>query len=117
MKIHSGPNSKVVGTIAHSFVGIIKEEFWLAVVSWQEVKPNQLEQLEHIDLPLEKAMEELMDGDILVFQREEPDLHHYDLPTAKEYFRSVIRMRGVCLNRDQGNVKMFHLWGSLVVNF
>ena len=52
------------------------------------MKPNQLEQLEHIELPLEKAMEELMDGDILVFQREEPDHHdHYELPTAKEYFR------------------------------
>ena len=42
-------------------------------------------------------MEELMDGDILVFQREEPDLHHYDLPTAKEYFRSVVRMLKVCI--------------------
>ncbi len=53
------------------------------------MKPNQLEVLEHVDLPLEKAMEELMDGDILVFQRDEPDLHHYDLPTAKEYFKCV----------------------------
>ncbi len=43
--------------------------------------------LEHQELPLEKAMEELMDGDILVFQRDEPDLHHYELPTAKDYFR------------------------------
>ena len=57
------------------------------ILHLQEVKPNQLEQLEHIELPLEKAMEELMDGDILVFQRDEPDLPHYDLPTAKEYFR------------------------------
>ena len=107
MKIHSRPNNKVVGTIAHIFVEMIEEEFWLAVVFWQEVKPNQLEQLEHIDLPLEKAMEELMDGDILVFQREEADLHHYDLPTAKDYFRSVIRMRVVCVNRDRGSVKCF----------
>ena len=35
------------------------------ILHLQEVKPNQLEQLEHIELPLEKAMEELMDGDIL----------------------------------------------------
>ena len=52
------------------------------------MKPNQVEQLTGFELPLEKALDELMDGDILVFQKDEPDDgHHYELPTAKEYFR------------------------------
>ena len=54
------------------------------------MKPNLLEMLHNIHLPMEKLLEELMDGDIIVFQREdEPDLDHYELPTAKEYFRWV----------------------------
>lgn len=46
-----------------------------------------LEVLPSTDLPMEKMLEELMDGDIIVFQRDEPDVDHYELPTAKEYFR------------------------------
>lgn len=38
---------------------------------------------------MEKLLDELMDGDIIVFQREEEDLAHYPLPTPKEYFRWV----------------------------
>ena len=53
----------------------------------QEVKPNFLEELPSHDLPMEKMLEELMDGDIIVFQKYEPDANHYDLPTAKDYFR------------------------------
>lgn len=39
-----------------------------------------------VDQYFEK-MEELMDGDIFVFQRDEPDLENYELATAKDYFR------------------------------
>ena len=38
------------------------------------------------DDPLER-MDELMDGDIIVFQKDDPDLENVDLPTAKDYFR------------------------------
>ena len=55
----------------------------------QEVKPNLIERLEDLSLPMEKLLEELMDGDIIVFQRDEDDLHQYSTPTPKEYFRSV----------------------------
>lgn len=46
-----------------------------------------LERLETFDLPLEKALDELMDGDIIVFQKDELDCETYELPTAKDYFR------------------------------
>ena len=48
-----------------------------------------MEPVEDLDQPLEKAMDELMDGDILVFQQGPVD-PQYSLPTAKDYFRSVI---------------------------
>ena len=51
----------------------------------QEVKPNLVEEISPLTESLEKILDELMDGDILVFQRNEPDL--YDQATAKTYFR------------------------------
>lgn len=51
------------------------------------MKPNQTEKIVAFDQPLEKVLEELMDGDIIVFQKDEGDLSQYDLPTAYEYFR------------------------------
>lgn len=55
----------------------------------QEVKPNMLERLENYELPIEKMLDELMDGDILVFQRDETELSQYELPTAKDYYKYV----------------------------
>ena len=46
-----------------------------------------VEQVEDYDQPLEKGLEELMDGDILIFQKDDPDLDAYELATAKDYFR------------------------------
>ena len=54
------------------------------------MKPNLLEVLPRQDLPMEKMLEELMDGDIIVFQKDEPTTaDKYELPTAKDYFRLV----------------------------
>lgn len=55
----------------------------------QEVKPNLIERLEDLSLPVEKLLDELMDGDIIVFQREDDGYANFELPTAKDYFRSV----------------------------
>ena len=46
-----------------------------------------LERIEDYDAPVEKVLEELMDGDIIVFQRDDPEHSQYDLPTAKDYFK------------------------------
>ncbi|KAL7638741.1 UNVERIFIED_CONTAM: hypothetical protein RMT77_010274 [Armadillidium vulgare] len=55
---------------------------------WEEIRPNLIERLPDLDKPLEKVLEELMDGDIIVFQRadliEDPSL---ELPTCREYFK------------------------------
>jgi ubiquitin carboxyl-terminal hydrolase 7 len=45
------------------------------------------ERFEDLSLPIEKLLDELMDGDIIVFQREDDGYASYDFPTAKEYFR------------------------------
>lgn len=56
---------------------------------YEEVKPNMIERLEDLSLPMEKLLEELMDGDIIVFQREEEDFAQFALPTPKDYFKDL----------------------------
>lgn len=41
-----------------------------ALSIYEEIKPNMLEKVDDLDKPLEHVLEELMDGDILVFQKE-----------------------------------------------
>ena len=56
---------------------------------WEEIKPNMLERIEDANQPLEHILEELMDGDIIVFQRDPHKDEEYDLPTARDYFRDL----------------------------
>lgn len=56
---------------------------------YEEVKPNFTEKMENYELPLEKIFDELMDGDIVVFQKDDINLDSYELPTAKDYFRDL----------------------------
>lgn len=56
---------------------------------FEEIKPNMLERIEDLDRPLEHVLEELMDGDIIVFQKELNGDEDYRLPTSKEYFRDL----------------------------
>uniref|UniRef100_T1J1R9 Ubiquitin carboxyl-terminal hydrolase 7 n=1 Tax=Strigamia maritima TaxID=126957 RepID=T1J1R9_STRMM len=56
---------------------------------FEEIKPNMVERIEYLEMPLEKVLEELMDGDIIVFQKEEPELDSFELPTCKDYFRDL----------------------------
>ena len=57
---------------------------------FEEIKPNMVEKIENLSEPLEKVLEELMDGDIIVFQKEEKDNDMYELPTCRDYFRFLI---------------------------
>ena len=50
------------------------------------MKPSLIEPITDCELTTEKVLDELMDGDIIVFQRDEPDLDQFELPTAKDYF-------------------------------
>ena len=46
-----------------------------------------VEKIETLSEPLEKVLEELMDGDIIVFQKAEKESDTYELPTCRDYFR------------------------------
>lgn len=43
--------------------------FILVPALFQEVKPNLTERIQDYDVSLDKALDELMDGDIIVFQK------------------------------------------------
>jgi len=60
-----------------------------SLILWEEIKPNMLERIEDTSQPLEHILEELMDGDIIVFQEDPGQEHSYDLPTARDYFRDL----------------------------
>ena len=53
----------------------------------QEIKPSSVERIDDYEVPLDKVLEELMDGDIIVFQKDDPDLDNYELASCKEYFK------------------------------
>ncbi|PBC26408.1 Ubiquitin carboxyl-terminal hydrolase [Apis cerana cerana] len=55
---------------------------------YEEIKPNLVEKIDNLTEPLEKVLEELMDGDIIVFQKE-GDNQMYELPTCREYFKDL----------------------------
>ncbi|XP_065302370.2 ubiquitin carboxyl-terminal hydrolase 7 isoform X9 [Dermacentor albipictus] len=59
------------------------------LVLYEEVKPNIVDRIEDLELPLEKVLEELMDGDIIVFQKLDHHMDEYELPTVKDYFRDL----------------------------
>ena len=42
---------------------------WPSLTAFQEVKPNLTERIQDYDVSLDKALDELMDGDIIVFQK------------------------------------------------
>ncbi|KAL3876817.1 hypothetical protein ACJMK2_034611, partial [Sinanodonta woodiana] len=87
---------------------------------FEEVKPSLLELLQNQDLPLEKLLDELMDGDIIIFQRHDTDdlLDQYELPTAKEYFRDLYyRVEVVFCDKNVPNDTGFTLELSLRMNY
>ncbi|RXM32454.1 Ubiquitin carboxyl-terminal hydrolase 7, partial [Acipenser ruthenus] len=60
-----------------------------SLVLYEEVKPNLTERIQDYDVSLDKALDELMDGDIIVFQKDDPENDSSELPTAKDYFRDL----------------------------
>ncbi|CAH1982094.1 unnamed protein product [Acanthoscelides obtectus] len=55
---------------------------------YEEIRPNMIEKITIFNDPLEKVLEELMDGDIIVFEKEERE-ELSDLPTCVEYFKDL----------------------------
>ena len=63
-----------------------------SLLLYEEIKPNMLERIEDMDKPLEHVLEELMDGDIVVYQVDIADDAMdcpYRLPFCKDYFRDL----------------------------
>uniref|UniRef100_A0A8C7JUQ7 Ubiquitin carboxyl-terminal hydrolase 7 n=1 Tax=Oncorhynchus kisutch TaxID=8019 RepID=A0A8C7JUQ7_ONCKI len=60
-----------------------------SLILYEEVKPNLTERIQDYDVSLDKALDELMDGDIIVFQKDDPENDSSELPTAKDYFRDL----------------------------
>ncbi|XP_015785155.1 ubiquitin carboxyl-terminal hydrolase 7 [Tetranychus urticae] len=77
---------------------------------YEEVKPNMVEPIEDLDQPLNKVLDELMDGDIIVFQRSDLKLGpECELPTVADYFKDLFNRVEVIfcdkqLQNDQGIV-------------
>lgn len=55
-----------------------------------QVKPGMIDTIEHIDKPLETILEELMDGDIICYQKYDPDTMGSQLGTVKKYFYDLL---------------------------
>lgn len=56
---------------------------------YEEVKPNMVEMIKDLDQPLNRVLDELMDGDIIVFQKSEISPPDAELPTVKDYFNDL----------------------------
>ncbi|XP_077294716.1 ubiquitin-specific protease 7 isoform X2 [Arctopsyche grandis] len=55
---------------------------------YEEIKPDFVEKITNYNDPLEKVLDELMDGDIIVFEKEEKD-EDLELPTCLDYFKYI----------------------------
>ncbi|KAK7111658.1 ubiquitin carboxyl-terminal hydrolase 7-like isoform X1 [Littorina saxatilis] len=85
---------------------------------FEEVKPNLIERLEDLSLPIEKLLDELMDGDIIVFQREDDGHATFEFPTAKDYFRDLFYQVEVTFcDKQVVNDQGFPLELSLRMNY
>ena len=106
------PEKEKVNYMGHMYVGIttklsdivpdlVKQANLPAgttLAIYEEIKPNMLEKVKDLDNPLEHVREELMDGDIFVFEKEKTDAN-YRLPTCREFFRDLF----LCGPQDFGN--------------
>jgi ubiquitin carboxyl-terminal hydrolase 7 len=59
------------------------------LIFFEEIKPNTVERIEDLELPLEDAVEEVMDGNIFVFQKKLSGNEGYRLPTCSSYFQNL----------------------------
>ncbi|KPJ08208.1 Ubiquitin carboxyl-terminal hydrolase 7, partial [Papilio machaon] len=59
------------------------------LVLYEEIKPDFVEKLNNYNDPLEKVLDELMDGDIIVFERADHRHDELELPTCQDYFKYI----------------------------
>ncbi|CAG9786247.1 unnamed protein product [Diatraea saccharalis] len=59
------------------------------LVLYEEIKPDFVEKINNYNDPLEKVLDELMDGDIIVFERADHRHEDLELPTCQDYFKYI----------------------------
>lgn len=85
---------------------------------YEEIKPNMVERIDNLIDPLEKVLEELLDGDIIVFQKDERDLDIYELPTCRDYFKYVANRVDRCwMKKKRKGVAKGCFWGQVFGSF
>ena len=52
----------------------------------KKVKPGMIDTIEHMDKPLETILEELMDGDIICYQKYDHEVMTSQLGSVKKFF-------------------------------
>ncbi|XP_071963374.1 ubiquitin carboxyl-terminal hydrolase 7-like [Antedon mediterranea] len=126
------PKTKTISYCGHIAVSITQKIYELIpllcerggfpegtpLIIYEEVKPNLTEKIQDVRLQLDKALDELMDGDILVFQRDDPENDQYELATAKDYFRDLYyRIEVLLCDKTNLNDPGFTLTLSVKMNY
>lgn len=77
-----------------------------------------VERISDLDSPINRVLDELMDGDIIVFQRADINLENCELPNVKEYFKDLYyRVDVTFCDKTQPNDPGFTLELSLKMNY
>ncbi|XP_022916946.1 ubiquitin carboxyl-terminal hydrolase 7 isoform X1 [Onthophagus taurus] len=76
------------------------------LVLYEEIRPNMVDRINDLNSSLERVLDELMDGDIIVFEKEDRE-ELSDLPTCVEFFKDLFHRVEVtfvdkCIPNDQG---------------
>ena len=87
------------------------------LILFEEVKLNMVDQITELDQPLNKVLDELMDGDIVVFQRADL-VADSELPTVKDYFKDLVqRVEVTFCDKSAQNDPGFTMELSLKMNY
>ncbi|XP_071943823.1 ubiquitin carboxyl-terminal hydrolase 7-like [Antedon mediterranea] len=123
------PKTKTISYCGHIAVSITQKIYELIpllcergdfpegtpLIIYEEVKPNLTEKIQDVRLQLDKAVDELMDGDN---QSEDPENDQYELATAKDYFRDLYyRIEVLLCDKTNLNDPGFTLTLSVKMNY
>ena len=60
------------------------------LILFEEIRPSLVERIDDLQGPIESVLEELMDGDIIVYQKKDADDMQMELGIARDYYRLVV---------------------------
>ncbi|KAK2714285.1 hypothetical protein QYM36_008742 [Artemia franciscana] len=59
------------------------------LILFEEIRPSLVERIDDLQGPIESVLEELMDGDIIVYQKKDADDMQMELGIARDYYRDL----------------------------